>query len=351
MKALLFPLSFIYGMIIFCRNYLYNLGVFKSVKFKVPVISVGNITVGGTGKTPHTEYLIHLLKDKFNLALLSRGYKRKTRGFFLATVNSTYKMIGDEPYQIKKKFPEIVVAVDSDRVNGINLINELVPEVNVIILDDAFQHRHVSPGLNILLIDFNRPIHTDSLLPYGLLREPFTEKKRADIIIVTKIPENLSVEEKMLFTKQTGLLSQQSIYFTSVRYGQPTPVFNQIETNESIDFNNSDLSVLLVTGIADPNPIINNLSKTYKSVIPLIFPDHYAYSQHDIAKIVRHYHKIHDNKKVIITTEKDAVRFSPFNLKENIPSRWYYIPIEITFFPEESEIFNNQILQYVSNHN
>jgi len=327
---------------------LYSAKVFKSVKFKLPVISIGNITVGGTGKTPHTEYLIRLLKNDYNLAFLSRGYKRKSDGFILADDNASARIIGDEPFQVKRKFSDISVAVGKDRVKGIKMLIEKVPGTEIIVLDDAFQHRKVSPGLNILLIDYNKPINSDYLLPYGYLREPASQKKRADIIIVTKIPENITDKDKELFINAIGLNSNQFVYFTSIIYGQPLPVFDQIEKESFINFVDANLSILLISGIANPKPMITKLSQRYKSVITITYPDHYSYCQNDITDIIRQYNLIPGTNKVIITTEKDAVRLLPFNSLENIPEAWYYIPIEVRFNSDETVLFNNQIFNYVN---
>ncbi len=347
MKVILYPLSLIYGLIIICRNYLYAIKLFKSVKFQIPVLSVGNITVGGTGKTPHTEYLIKLLKNDFNVAFLSRGYKRNTHGFILATAHSSAKIIGDEPCQVKRKFPDLTVAVDSDRVNGIKMLIEKIPETEIIVLDDAFQHRRVSPDINILLVDYNKPIYRDNLLPYGLLREPASQKKRADIIIVTKIPENITEKDKRLFTNNMEIHSNQTIYFTYINYGQPLPVFDNIIKERYINFADNNLSVLLVSGIANPKPMITKLSEIYKTVLPVTYPDHYSYSQDDINNIIRKYNLLQGTSKVIVTTEKDAARLLPFNFKENIPEDWYYIPIEVKFSTNEAILFNNQIINHV----
>jgi len=362
-KPFFLPFSLLYGLIVFFRNQLFDYKIFKSKEFHLPVISVGNITVGGTGKTPHTEYLIHLLKDNYNIAYLSRGYKRKTRDFIVATDNSSAEVIGDEPYQIKHKFPELIVAVDRDRVNGIQKLMENVPDLDVVLLDDAYQHRSVSPGVNILLIDYNKPIKEDFLLPYGRLREPASQKKRADIIIVTKVPGNISAMDKRLFLMNIAAKSHQTVYFTTIAYGDLQPVFDPslkigfdssqqatpLTQMKDSDIKKTDYRILLVTGIANPSLLINELTTHYKEVIPMSFADHYAFKKTDINSIIEKYNSIAGNLKMIVTTEKDAARLQTFNFPESNPDAWYYIPIEIQFFANDAEHFNQQILHYVNN--
>ena len=223
---LLYPFSLVYGLIVWLRNTLFDLQIIRSAEFPIPVISVGNITVGGTGKTPHTEYLVDLLKEEFRVATLSRGYRRKTRSFILAGADPDVWEIGDEPVQIKNKYPETEVAVDRKRVNGIRQLLKRIPDLDVILLDDGYQHRYVKPGLSILLIDFNRPIWSDHLLPAGRLREPAYEKRRANIILITKCPDRLKPIERRIIVKDLKLYPFQHLYFTKLTYGQPVPVFS-----------------------------------------------------------------------------------------------------------------------------
>jgi tetraacyldisaccharide 4'-kinase len=348
-RILLYPLSCFYGLIIWFRNLLFDLNIRKANEFKLPVISIGNITVGGTGKTPHTEYLIRLLKDNYKVAFLSRGYKRNTNDFRIGNDLSTVEEIGDEPFQILGKFPWIVVAVDRSRVNGIRKIQENYPETDIILLDDAFQHRSVKPGVNILLIDYNRPIFNDSLLPGGRLREPASERRRADIIIVTKMPANISAIDKRLFLMKIGARDNQSVYFTSVKYADPKPVFPETETRP--DFNNKLLSVLLVTGIANAGILVDYLKNEFAIVEHLNFPDHHFYSADDMNTIVERFQILPGKAKVILTTEKDAVRLR--SIQHSVIDRefWYYLPIEIEFQQGEGEQFNSQIIDYVSKNN
>jgi tetraacyldisaccharide 4'-kinase len=349
-KIGLLPLSLLYGTVVWCRNKLFDYKVLKSKEFRLPIITIGNITVGGTGKTPHTEYLIRQLRNDYKLAILSRGYKRKTRGFRLAGENSTFEEIGDEPLQIKHKFPDVTVAVDSDRVNGINRIIELEPETDIILLDDGYQHRWVTPGINILLIDYHRPLSEDSLLPLGRLREPVSEKRRADIIVVTKMPDSISAIDKRLILMNIDAQQHQTVYFTSIKYGKPLPVF-QNDGELEVDFNDPLLSILLVTGIANPQNLIEKLSKQYKTLEHISFPDHYAFQESDIQDIQEIFSKLPGDSKAIITTEKDAIRMLNFEYHVNQRAAWYYVPIEIEFQQDQAESFNRQIIHYVTNNN
>jgi tetraacyldisaccharide 4'-kinase len=349
-KIVLFPFSQLYGFVVFLRNKLYDLKVFKSEEFHLPVISVGNITVGGTGKTPHTEYLIRLLKDHYKIAFLSRGYKRKTRDFTVATEQSTADMIGDEPLQIKRKFPDLMVAVDRKRANGIHKLIENVPNLDIVLLDDAYQHRSVTPGINILLIDYTRPLKGDWMLPYGRLREPAFEKKRADIIIVSKTKSDISVMERRMFEHQIKPMSHQTIYFTTISYGNPIPVFAHQTNSNANPGQNKNFTVLLLTGIAEPSLLIKEISSSYKKVVPVSYPDHYTYTKKDISSVLTRFTSIPGDEKVIFTTEKDAARLLSFADDADISAQaWYYIPIEMKFLGDEEEHFNHQIIHYVKN--
>jgi len=348
-KVLLYPISLIYGLIVFIRNKLFDLNMLSSQEFDIPVISVGNINVGGTGKTPHIEYLVSVLKSNFKIATLSRGYKRKTKGFILANSQSTATEIGDEPLQIKNKFPSIDVAVDACRVNGINQLLNKNNNLNAILLDDAFQHRYVNPGISILLIDYNNPLSKDYLLPLGRLREPASQTKRASIIIVTKCPSELKPIERRIMEKDLGIFPYQNLYFTTFNYGKLIPIFS---ANPLIgDFDDSEIkkySLLVVTGIANPDKMLSYLGRTQQKIEHLKYPDHYNFKQKDIANICNTFNGIENKNKIIITTEKDAMRLKDSVFKEmiiNLPI--YYLPIEINFLFEDSKKFNNQIISYV----
>ena len=339
------PLSIIYGTIVGIRNILFNIKVLSSKEFNVPVISIGNITVGGTGKTPHTEILIKSLRKEFRVACLSRGYKRKSRGFILATEKSTARQIGDEPMQIKTKFPDVMVAVDKKRCRGIEKLMSLENPPEIIILDDAYQHRYVKPDISILLSDYNRPFYEDFIMPYGRLRESRRSKYRANIIVVTKCPEAITPIERRIIGKNIDIRPYQQLYFTRMDYGQLTPVFPEAESPEVQ--HPVDYSVLMITGIANPEPLRQQLSKTYKEVFNITYPDHYNFTQNDIKNICDRFYKIANENKIIITTEKDAMRLKMYEFSEEIKNRIYYLPIESVFLHDEGEDYINQIAKYV----
>ena len=341
------PLSSLYGLGVELRNQLFELNILKSRSFTTPVISVGNITVGGTGKTPHVEYLVRLLSKEAKVAVLSRGYKRKTHGYLLADKDSTMRDIGDEPYQMKLKFPNIEVAVDANRCEGIDhLINdEQTKDTDVIILDDAYQHRYVKPGINILLVDYHRLIIYDELLPSGRLREPIESKKRADIVIITKCPDSLNPIDYRVLTKAMKLYAYQSLFFTSLHYGAPYLLFGGDETRVPKK-QNSD--VLLLTGIASPEQMIDDVQPNVKSLKPLTFPDHHAFSPRDIEKINNAFAAMPQESRVILTTEKDAARLRNVSgLSEDVKQRLLVLPVEVKFMLDGEEIFNDKIKSYV----
>jgi len=350
-NILLFPFSILYGAVVIVRNWLFNIGILPSERFDVPVISVGNITVGGTGKTPVTEYLIRLLQSKNKVGVLSRGYKRKSRGYVLASKNPSPLEIGDEPCQMKNKFPEVVVAVDKDRREGIrNMLNEKESKPDVIILDDAFQHRYVDPDVSILLIDYNRPVTKDHLLPLGQLREPIKAKNRANIVIVTKCPLDITPIELRVITKSLRLYPYQTLYFTTLTYGELVPVFPE-KMRQKIGRNHlktGNYTALSLSGIASPLPFEQYLRNYTKELVPLRFPDHHHFSQKNLDGIEKEFNAIANPDKIIITTEKDATRLRnnpdfPKSLKNYI----YYIPLSISFMLDQEKTFNKQIHDYV----
>jgi tetraacyldisaccharide 4'-kinase len=345
----LYPVSQIYGFITGFRNFLYDSGILHSKEFDIPVICVGNITVGGTGKTPHSEYLVELLKEDFKVATLSRGYKRKTHGFRMATSSSTVSDIGDEPLQIFRNFPDILVTVDKNRVSGVQIILQEHPETQIIILDDAFQHRRITPGFSILLSDFNRPIVSDHMLPFGNLRENIGNKRRADIILITKSPGDLSAIQRRLIVKELDKADYQNLYFTSLIYKSPVPVFGKSQKGTQPEIPGfEDCGIILITGIANPLPLKEYLSRNHSEIIHLVFPDHHNYEEKDLMNISAAYGNLKSKNKFLITTEKDSVRFREFtNIAEPIKSAFYYIPIGISFLNEDKEEFDNLILDYV----
>ncbi len=349
-NILLYPFSLIYGLITGIRNLLYDTGILSSHEFRIPVICVGNITVGGTGKTPHTEYLIELLSDKFKVAVLSRGYKRKSKGFQLATPLSAVDDIGDEPLQISTKYPGIIVAADNDRVRGIRRILSVYPDTDVVILDDGFQHRRITPGFTILLSDYSRPMVKDYLLPYGNLRENLKNLERADVILITKSPENLTPMDMRLTRTEVGKAPYQELFFTYLRYKEPAPLFsdNLIPFSFGEIKNHENISALLVTGIANPNPLKEYLKIHFGRIIHLKYPDHHNFTEKDIHKINEAFSDLEGPSKVILTTEKDSLRLREFtNIAEPLRSSIYYIPMEVQFGGEDEGRFDKMIINYV----
>ena len=344
----LYPLSWLYGTGVCLRNKLFDWGWLRSRSFDVPVICVGNIAVGGTGKTPHTEYLIKLLQNEgINVATLSRGYKRKSKGYILATAESSVQKIGDEPYQIKSKFPDIRVAVDENRCHGIEqLLTLKSPAVDAVLLDDAFQHRHVKAGMNILLTDYHRLLCDDALLPAGRLREPACGKNRAQIVIVTKCPDDIKPIDFNIITKRLNLYPYQQLDFSRFRYGSVMPLF-PAKAKGRITCT-GDEQVLLVTGIASPAPLVEEVKSYTPSVSLLEFGDHHDFGEKDLLLIEKQFNLLKGNNRLIITTEKDATRLKNHpNLNETLKPYIYVLPIEIEFLQNQQYIFNQNIIGYV----
>ena len=324
------------------RHKLYDWHIIKTSQFEFPVICVGNLNLGGTGKTPHTEYLIQLLKDRYRVATLSRGYGRKAQGFKLAEASSTYEDIGDEPLQYYKKFPDIQVAVDEDRMEGVEklIIGQATPDV--ILLDDAFQHRKIKAGINILLTEYGHLYCDDFLFPAGTLRDIRSAAKRAQIIVVSKSPMKLSEGEKQQIISRLKPTEKQKVFFSSLEYAplQPLNEAAKQESTEHVD------SVLAFCGIANPEPFVEELKRRYDTVDFLPFADHHAYTENDIKTILKRFADLDDNKKIIVTTEKDAARLtnSPYLCQfEDVPL--YDLPVSVRFHEEEK--FNEDILTYV----
>lgn len=351
-KIILLPLSLIYGAIIWIRNRLFDFNIISSKEYNIPIISVGNITVGGTGKTPLVEYLVELLQNEFSVATLSRGYKRKTKGFFLATENSSASEIGDEPCQIKQKYKNIAVAVDSNRKRGIEKLQKLITTLNVIILDDAFQHRYVKPGISILLVDYNRMIFEDFLLPAGRLREPASERDRADIIIVTKCPENIKPIELRLLEKRLKRYAYQRVFFTSLQYSNVFPVFSNNITSLSIEkIQDAQPEIIAISGIAQNKQFLEKIHELTSNTVHVFeFPDHYNYSAKDLHEIIELFINLKSKHRLIITTEKDATKIRSFNeLDDEIKKNIYYLPVSVIFIEDGKEAFDTQIINYIRN--
>jgi tetraacyldisaccharide 4'-kinase len=326
---------------------MFDLKILPSREFDLPVIGVGNITAGGTGKTPHTEYIINLLRSLIKVAVLSRGYKRKTRGFIIVNPDSTVRQVGDEPLQIKQKFSDVIVAVDSSRVRGIEKLLELPDKPEVIVLDDAFQHRYVTPGMNILLTDYNRLITNDSLLPYGRLRESASNRDRANIIIVTKCPAQIKPIDERIITKELFIRPYQNLYFTRLEYGPARPVFPESAISPENNLM-SGTAVLLLTGIANPEPLKEYLMHQSHNIQEIKFPDHHNYTLKEMEDIVTRFNTLPESHRAIFTTEKDMVRIRDVaNVPDVIRKNLYYIPLTISFLNSFGKDFDRKILNYV----
>ncbi len=349
-RPLLLPLSVIYRLIVSFRNLLFDLQILRSVSFHVPIISVGNITVGGTGKTPHVEMLAEHLSKDYKVAVLSRGYKRKSKGFVLADRYSRVEDIGDEPMQIKRKFPGIHVAVDNRRVNGVKHLMVMKKNPDIILLDDAFQHRHIKPGLSIVLVDYNRPVFKDVMLPAGNLREPWQNINRADIIMVTKCPENLFLGEMRLFSRDLNVTPAQEVYFTTYEYGKPKPVFELKNPKDDLSFKylrKTQAGLLLVTAIANPAPVRQFLEKTARVSDSLLYTDHHAFNEADVETIAKHFHSIAATEKYILTTEKDAVKLKELKMETYLKRAMYYVPVEVRFLGKYEKLFFRHVDRFV----
>ena len=344
----LYPISIIWRIITDFRNFLYDLRILKSHKFDIPVICIGNLAAGGTGKTPHAEYLIDLLTENhFKVALLSRGYKRKTSGFLIAGPETNTRDIGDEPSQIHRKFRKIIVAVDVNRFRGISKILDIKPEKDVIILDDGYQHRKITPGLSILLTEFDRPVYKDHILPYGNLRESIRNIKRSNIILITKSPEDISLTDQMAIEKKIKKSSDQNVYFTTFNYKDPSPLFNVFKFDPE-QVKDPGRGIVLVTGIANPKPLYDYLKPGTAEIIHLQFADHHNFTLKDIEKINDAWKSLGTHSRYVFTTEKDAVRLSDFgNIEEPFRSSFFNIPVEIKFINNRKEEFDNLIIDYV----
>lgn len=339
LRKLLFPFAILYGLITSIRNFLFDKGILKSYSFDLPVIAVGNLSVGGTGKTPQIEYLIRLLSDKYKIATLSRGYKRQSKGFILAEASSTAAILGDEPFQFYKKFPSIQVAVDADRKNGIEQLLSQSNKPEVILLDDAFQHRKVKAGFYILLTSYGDLYSDDFMLPTGNLRESRSGAERANVIIVTKCPFNLSLDEQHDIKNKLKVSENQELYFTFIAYEEFIYAENRkINVNEI-----QSAAKILVAGIAKPEPFFAYLQDS--NDVCLSFPDHHSFTDKDILEI-----KNLAQNNIIITTEKDYVR-----LKGSLPSeQLFYLPIQSSFVSgpdseasERGDNFDKTIIDYV----
>jgi tetraacyldisaccharide 4'-kinase len=346
-KILLFPFSLLYGLGVNMRNFFYQTKMLRSVSFDVPVISVGNLSVGGAGKTPHIEYLIELLRPYLNVATLSRGYKRKTEGFIAVLPEHTAIQVGDEPLQYKRKYQDVFVTVSENRAFGIPKLMMQRPDTQAILLDDAFQHRAVTPGLNILLTEYANLYTRDFLLPMGRLREWAGAAKRADIIVVSKCPFDLKEQDKQRIIKELKPELSQKIYFSY--YDYPRDPYYILNGQYSANLN-PKLDVLMVSGIARADYLVDWLNTKVNSVRLMEFADHHFFTNSDVAQIKRVFDAIDSQNKIILTTEKDAVRFQmhhEYLVKEQMPI--FALPTKVAFHFGENQDFDAQIKGFLLN--
>jgi len=331
LRKILFPFAVLYGFITSIRNFLFDKGILKSYSFDFPIIAVGNLSVGGTGKTPQIEYLIRLLSPKYKVATLSRGYKRQSKGFVLADSNSNAEILGDEPFQFYSKFKNIQVAVDANRKNGIEQLLSQTKRPEIILLDDAFQHRKVKAGFYILLTSYGDLYSNDFMLPTGNLRESRSGVKRANVIIVTKCPANLSLNEQNKIKAQLQLVANQQLYFSFIDYDNS--IYSEDNSMKVSEIKN--VNKLLLAGIAKPKPFFNHLQS--KNDDKLVFPDHHHFAENDLLEI-----KNKSQNKVIITTEKDYVRLKGKLLSKQL----FYLPIRSSFI-SGSKNFDKSITDFI----
>ena len=336
------PLSWLYGMVVHIRHKLFDLKILRSEEFDIPVVCIGNLTVGGTGKTPVAELLIERFSEHYRVGVLSRGYRRKTKGFVLSTPTSSARTIGDEPRQMKLKYPSVPVAVCEKRAEGIRLLRKAHPEIELIILDDAFQHRYVEPWVNILLMDYNNPVYRDRLLPWGRLRGTRNQIHRANFVLVTKCPDDLNPLDMRIVINSLGLFPYQSLYFTRMRQGEITPLF----ADRAVGKVREGDPVIAMSGIANPVPLLENLRKRFDVVAELTFDDHHTYRLSDMRRLEALFAAYPD--AVVLTTEKDAVKLTNRKkVPEAVQQRLYYVPIHVSFVADSESEFLRQLELYV----
>jgi tetraacyldisaccharide 4'-kinase len=341
LRLLLFPFALLAGLYIFIRNYFYDKGWIRSATFNLPLICVGNLSVGGTGKSPTTEYLLALLSEKYKVAVLSRGYKRKTTGYLLANENTSALEIGDEPMQFHKKFPNVAIAVGEARVEAIPQLLHDRPDTQAIILDDAFQHRSIKAGMNIVLTDASNPYWHDTYLPTGDLRDNRHSAKRAQIILVTKCVPGFSINDKKEYLKNINPHEGQQVFFTEIAYGTPYHISSGMKYELG-----AQTEVLLVCGIANPLPLKKHLEHNVAAYFDKHYDDHHIFSIDDWKEIMGRFEKIDATQKIILTTEKDAVRLEKFgNLLGDSPV--FVIPIRHRFLFDEGPVFNQRIEHFI----
>ena len=346
LRFILLPVSLLYAAGTLIRNFLYDVGIFSSRSYPFPLINVGNLAAGGTGKSPHVEYLLRILSTEYHFTTLSRGYGRKNSGFEEVQTTSTFVECGDEPVMIKSNFPKVHIFVDGNRRRGIREIQKKYPETQGIILDDAFQHRSVTPGLNILLTDYSRLYIQDFVLPTGYLREPKRGASRADIVVVTKCPDIFSPVDARAIRKRLRVKPYQSVYFSYIKYSELEPVYSTTPPFQGKL--NNQLSVLLFTGIAKPGNLYYKIKNSVKEVQHLRFSDHHAFGISDINRITSGFESLKGDRKIILTTEKDSIRMQLPGIREILESYpIYYLPIEVAFHGKDQQDFKERIINYV----
>lgn len=346
LRLILFPFTFIFGFVAFIRNLMFDFGWLTSKEFSLPIISVGNLTVGGAGKSPITEYLIVLLKDQYKIATLSRGYGRSTKGYRLANLRSSALEVGDEPMQFKNKFPEVTVAVAEKRVEG---VQNLQNGHDLILMDDAYQHRWVKPGFSILLFEYESLFKWQWFLPTGNLREPMGGRKRAHCILVTKCPAALSASQKESAIKKIAPLPHQKVFFSYLDYSDLIAADNG--GTRSLTSIGPETEIVLLTGIANPRPLVEKLQGYSGRIRHHDYPDHHTFTPKNIAKIAAQFKKLRSPDKLIITTEKDLQRLKSDELFEHLRDLpVYYLPVKAAFEPSEKAVFDHLILNYVTEH-
>ncbi len=349
-KLVLLPCSKLYGAITYVRNKMFDFKILPTHSFEVPIIVVGNISCGGTGKTPITEYIIDALRLKYHIAMVSRGYKRDTKGFVIATSHSTPSDIGDEAFQIYKKFDgKVVVAVGEDRVNAIKEVLAIDPAVNLVVLDDAFQHRYVQPTLSIVVTECNRPYYNDHMLPYGRLRESKMAVNRADFVVVSKCPPTLKDIDYRIIAKSLNLFPCQELFFSRMLYQELVPLFpEQTRAVPYLDWMSEDDGILAVAGIGNPRPFVRYLKSFKPRVRVNVFSDHHKFTKRDMELLLERFKTMRGSKRVLITTEKDAVRMvaSPYFPAE-LRSSTFYLPIKLEFSSHSTSNFAEAIERHL----
>lgn len=340
LRWLLFPLALLYGSITWVRNFLYNRGVLKSQGFDVPIISIGNLSMGGSGKSPMTEYLVRLLSSQKNIGIVSRGYGRKTKGVREVTEKSAASEVGDEPLQFKSKFTEVPVWVSEQRIEGIQVLLKSNPKTNLILLDDAFQHRQVTPKIAVLLMEYKDVLQGQYPFPMGRLREWMSGIRRADLVVITKCPNTVGEEEQNRLRMRLGLSNDSKLYFSSIEYG----LIQAVHAGLSPIALNTELSVLVVTGIANPEPFLQHIRAQAKDVRSIRFKDHHSFTKSDLESIRMAYDTMPGKQKIVLCTEKDYMRIKDKALMlhtEKLPL--YYLPIETVLQSNLKGSFDEEI--------